>query len=518
MLRRILIGLGAVVVLLAVLAAGAYAIWLYNPHNDRLVLDPSELFPPDHANRTLLLRDVKIVDLESGSVRPESQILIRGDSIVGITSGSSGRVVDAGQVIDGMGRWVMPGLIDLHVHLNTGGIAEREPDTVRFCLESFVRYGVTTVLWLGGFAGNDRQTAEAKKRQREHAIVSPILFGSGEIITIPGSHPISTLSQRRVGMTYEQMRESGVVAYTPDRDLRAIVDRKRTLGLDGVKIVIEDGPEPWYPKPRMSRETAREIVEAASAAGLPVFAHISGVDEMSDAIESGVVGIMHSAHDRLIDDPGLVSRMLERKVTYVPNLGIAFAPNLALDPIRLQEPFLRNGVSARALRSLENPLFRAMFLGQMEEFDSRGVLDRQLANLARLNRQGVRIGMGSDTSNLFAFPGYSAHVELEQMAAAGMSPIEVLRAATVNGARLLGAPDRLGSVRVGGTANLLLLDANPLEDVQNVRRIHSVILQGAVIDPVSDRTEAARGDRVHAAVLRGARTSRDLAMVGRASR
>ena len=490
-----LIGMAlACLTVLLVATVAAWLTWFRNSYHDAPLLDPAELFPPNHAEQMLLVTGAQWLDLDSGNVRPDTHVVVRGDYIERV---GRGEVDTAGfdRVLDADGRFLLPGLIDLHIHVNTGGIASREPLTARFCLESLVRYGVTTALWLGGSSGNDRETAEIKALQQAHRLVAPVLFGTGDMITVPGSHPITTGSRYRVGMSFEELRETGVIRYTSDLDIHAILSDKRELGLDAVKIVIEDGPEPWYPKPRMSFDDAKRITEAAHAIGLRVFAHISGVGEMEDAVAAGVDAVMHSAHDRRLGDAdlNLIQRMRDVGVLYVPTFSIAHGFALARRPDDLEDRFLQAGVSRRALRSLENPIFLRRMVRMGIEFDATGILERQLANLAFLHTQGVRIGMGSDSSELFDFPGYSAHVELARMVEAGMTPLEALRSATRVAADFLESP-HLGRIRPGAVANLLLLDENPLDDIRHTRTLYRVVLQGAVIEPVRT-VDSTRGDQ-----------------------
>jgi imidazolonepropionase-like amidohydrolase len=317
-------------------------------------------------------------------------------------------------VIEAAGKYLIPGLIDLHVHLiNTGGLAPPGAETTEAILDQMVRYGVTTALLTGGPAANDEQATELAKRQRAREIVAPLLFGAGDSFTVPGSHPVSTIMPELENATPEELHENGVAVITPDSDIRGLIGRKKRLGLFGVKILVEDGPAPWYPKPRMSLETARRIVDVAGKEGLPVLAHALSLDALRDAVEADVDAIMHSVNEPIpLGDP-VIRRLREADTTYLTTLSVQFASVVIGEPERLEEPFLEAGVSPRALRSLANPLFRLYWSRVIGDLDPSVLLGHAMANVALLHDAGVRIALGSDSGGLpAAFPGHSAHVEL----------------------------------------------------------------------------------------------------------
>jgi imidazolonepropionase-like amidohydrolase len=480
---------------LVVAGLAAYRIWFYNPYEDTLRLDPGVVFSDEASSDRLLIRNATLIDVVAGEALQNAHVLIRGETIANVFADEEPEVPAGTQVYDARNKFVMPGLFDMHVHLAmhwhliSGDFGPRDALATRAALEQFVRYGVTTVLAHGGGGTNDDQAVELKRLARGKAIVAPWLFATGNIITAPASHPITTIMRLPPDTSPARLHRAGVSAVTEADDIAGIVLNKRRRGLDGVKIVIESGPPPWYPNPRMSVETAAAIIEHAGRHALPVYAHTESLADFADAVRLGVRAIMHSVMDTPIEGSGLIQRMQQQGIWYIPALSIFHGFQSLGRPERLEDEFLIAGVSRRTLRGLEHPLFRFGFGRSLSGFDISGWLNTSMRNLASLHRAGVPVALGTDASTPFNFPGYGAHVEMELMARAGLSNADVLRIATVNGATFLGIDDQVGTIGPGKFANLLVLERNPLTDIRNTRSLDRVILKGRLIDPIG-RAEA----------------------------
>lgn len=474
--KTLRVGLVALVSMTA-LALLTYWIWFHNPYHENLRLDAATVMTLPADRHGLLIQNANLVDVDRGIVVPDVTVLIRGETIDQIFIGDTPASDPGLVVIDARGKYLMPGLFEMHAHLGNGGIGGLDKLESEVALEQFVLYGVTTILSLGGTGGNDEKIAEFKRRERLGEIVAPRIFGTGDMLTVPGSHPVGTLWRMSEDADPEIVHAAGATLVEEGQDLAPLLQRKREAGLDGVKIVIESGPEPFYPKPRMSLELATKIVREANAVGLPVFVHISSADELADAVRAGARAVVHGVHDTLINDAD-IELMKSGEVYYIPTLSIygmdgRFKSDLQLDY-----------VSKRALRSLNNPMFRFM-VGRMDKKYGGGGATFETAenNLVRLHAAGVPIALGSDTNMPFVFPGCSTHLEMQLMARAGLSNADVLRIATLGSAELLGVEDEVGDVAPGYLANLIILDKNPLEDLRNTWTIDRVVLKGRVIEP-----------------------------------
>ncbi len=235
---------------------------------------------------------------------------------------------------------------------------------------------------------------------------------------------------------------------------------------------------------RLSMETAGRIVEQANRQGLPVYVHAHAYGEFSDAVSLGNIhGVMHGVLDSIMFDHQLFKRMKDNDIWYVPTLSFLYGFQSLRNQDRLEDKYLQAGVSPRVLKSHANPLFRFGFGQALNKMDLVLGLDISMKNLARVSSEGIPIAMGTDASTPFNFPGYGAHIEMELMIRAGLSNEEVLRVATINGSKFLGANDIVGTVEPGKLANMLILEENPLEDIRHTRSIRKVVLKGRMIDP-----------------------------------
>ena len=267
---------------------------------------------------SLLITGVLIIDSSAGSVSQPRDIFIIGARIAEIAEPGVIPRHRAASVINGDGLFALPGLIDVHAHIGDGGVGQQsEPDRIG-ALTQFVRYGVTTIFAPGGGGGNDRQLAEWKKMSGE--LLFPGIYGSGAIITAPGGHPIGTIWNMAEDADPTVIYERGATAVAEEDDVDALLEQKKAMGVDAIKIVIEDGPGPWYPKPRLSRAKIAQLVDAAHRRGLRVFAHISTSVHLTDGVESGVDGVMHSAEDPI--DDAILARMARQKTFYTPTLAL----------------------------------------------------------------------------------------------------------------------------------------------------------------------------------------------------
>ena len=470
---------GATLLALALVAGlGAWWVWLRNPYQEAPRLDPARLAaqPGD-----LLIRGATWVDVSAGRLVPDTSFRIEGGRITERVSGWQLEPPPGAPVLEAEGAYAMPGLVDVHAHLGSGGISEADAAAVRWSLEQYLRSGVTTILVLGSRGGNDEQAAELKRAERAGEIVAPRILATGDLLTDPGSHPITTLARLSPDTPPDVLHARGITAIREGEDPEPIVRRKAELGLDAVKIIVESGPGPFQPKPRISRETATRIVAAAERHGLDVYVHATSPEEVLDAVRAGAHAIVHSVEDADLDAAQL-EEVRAAGVHWAATLSI-FHGFAIVHGVHPQAPLYEaDTVSRRALRSLQHPLFRIGIQTMASEEQIARALETAGRNLVALHRAGVPIALGTDSSMPYVFPGYSAHVEMELMAEAGLAPVEVLRAATVGGADALGLEDEIGTLAPGRAADLLLLDADPLAEVAHSRRIRHVIARGRVVE------------------------------------
>ncbi|MBQ0910337.1 amidohydrolase family protein [Streptomyces sp. RM99] len=347
------------------------------------------------------------------------------------------------QEIDAAGAWVMPGLIDTHVHFYDVR-AVSDPDSLRAFEENelpgrlglFLEHGVTTIKSVGDPTGGILDT---RAGIAEGTLRGPRLLATGCGITGRDGHPAATVFGDN---PWARERFTGEVDSVQEiRDLvHHLADRK----VDAIKLLSEGacahsgGPgylwrNPAFPDgvelQRLPRELLRAGVEAGHERGLRVTVHTTQQVAAREAIEAGADGLEHGVTVEPLTDRSLIDLMLEHDITYTPTLWIDDA----------------------------HP-------------DARG-------NLQKVSRAGVHIALGSDTFSGRGLFGANTVEEAELMVAAGMTPTQVLTAGTSGASRQCARPD-LGTVARGKRADLLVLDADPTADIGNLRRLRMVILNG----------------------------------------
>ena len=426
---------------------------------------------------TVVITGVSIVDPVRGTTSAPQDIVVEDGRIATIAPTGTASSPSGATRVDGRGRFAIPGLIDVHAHVGEGGIAPQDDTTRARALHQFLRYGVTTIFVPGAAGAGDAAFPELRQRCRTRAIECPGLYGSGSILTAPGSHPVSTIFGMPDDVAPEVVEARGVTVLQPGRDIDALIAAKATAGVDAIKIVVEDGPPAWYPKPRLSDEQIAKVIAVAHARSLPVFAHVSTSRLTRVAVEAGVDGIMHGPVDALPDD--VINRMADRRTWYVPTLSLYDGILTWARRQRESDPYALAGVEPSAIESLTAPSFLAS--AAEDEAGALAYLRHGSENLRRVAAAGVPIALGTDVNNPFVFPGYSAHEELAWMVRAGLTPAQALKAGTMGSAAFLRASDRVGAIAPGFEADLVLLSRNPLERVENSRSVVAVIADGRVI-------------------------------------
>ena len=357
--------------------------------------------------------------IENGTIVVDGQRIAQAGANVSVPAGAT-RVSLAGKT-------VMPMIVDTHVHLS--------PTRERMVLDLKRRayYGVSAALSMGA------DLYDMLPIRNENIPGAARFLSAGRGITMPEPG-------RMTAPHWIQTEAEAVKA------VKELVDRK----VDIVKIWVDD----WRGKyKKLTPEIYGAIIKEAHANGLRVSAHIFEMEDAKGLMRAGLDSFAHGVRDKDIDDETVA--MFKQR----PNLVLI--PNLPERGVKLDLNWLRAGMPAEAVDNLEktnvdNPQLQAFF----------GI---QARNLARLNKEGVRIVVGTDGNR-----PWGAHLEMEDMVIAGMTPAQVIVAATRNGAEFLKLDT--GTLAAGKSADFIVLDANPLDDITNTRKIAAVVLRGAAVD------------------------------------
>ncbi|MEO7142542.1 MAG: amidohydrolase family protein [Bryobacteraceae bacterium] len=445
-------------------------------------------------SRTLLIRGARIFTGD-GSIVESGAVLVRNGKIAEIYSGAAPdpNTLKA-DLIEAYGKTLLPGLIDVHVHLGApGGFYSSaaaypsdkamQPDkTMPRELAAYLYSGVTSVKSAGDLLDGALKV-RAAENSGEH--LGAELFLCGPMFTTAGGHGTEILKYVR-GMP-EQMRaqlEQQLVRLpaTP-AEARAQVDELHKRGVDGIKAILEAGV-PGMLFNRMDNSILRAVSEEAHADHLPIVVHTGDSHDVADALDANVNGIEHGSFRDAIPAE-LFDRMKRQGVAYDPTLlvvegALAFA----------------DGSTAPLDRSLVEQVGPASLLESTKKFltSPDGLKMRQayahvpfhmdiaVKNLLAAYQHGVMLVTGSDAGNVLVIHGPTIQRELQLWVAAGIPPPAALQAATYNAAKLLGADNRIGSIRKGHDADLLLVDGNPLQDISAAERISLVIFKGEHVD------------------------------------
>lgn len=392
------------------------------------------------------LVDVTLVPMDSERVVPHTTVLVRNGVIMAVGPAKDVGVPEGALRIDGRGRFLLPGLVDMHVHL----FDSRD-------LSLYLAHGVTTIRNLGGYGSAD-SILEIRRQVAAGERVGPAIYTSGN--WLDGDPPF---------------RRINTVLRTP-AEARAEVRREKRLGFDFVKVYATLGPDVY-----------QEIVRTAAEEGIAVTGHVPGPVGLNAVLAGGQVAVDHAAALAALGPPEvLAARVREARVAVTTTLVMArIAATLRGAPERLDSMLARP--EARWLSEETRAFWRtAPFVGLPRDGSGEQLYGSSAAMVRALQTEGVELLAGTDAGLWGNVPGASLVAELRLLVQAGLTPYQALRAATVSPARFL---DRVvpgagqpGALAVGNRADLLLLEANPLEAIGALDRRAGVMVRGRWLD------------------------------------
>jgi imidazolonepropionase-like amidohydrolase len=342
----------------------------------------------------------------------------------------------------------MPGIVNAHGHLSFK-FDESLPAREKLIrqLRVYSDYGVTTVVVLG--TGPDDLPDAVKLREEQ---------GHG------------TLDRARVYAAGPSMRNVKTA-----QEARAKVDAYADAKADLIKMHITGSPEDTQPA------VYKELIDEAHKRGLRVAAHLFYIKDARGLLDAGVDVIAHSVRDQDVDAP-LIAEIKRRDVGYMPTLtrDLAIFVYESTPPFFTDPFFLRRVDFYRPqMMQLSEPAQQEKIRNNKEAQATKEALKQGSRNLKTLADAGVSIGLGTDSGiNLGQWQGYFEHMEMEMMVKAGLTPMQALVAATGGAAHVWRLEQNLGTIQAGKQADLLVLNANPLTDIRNTRKIDSIWIGG----------------------------------------
>jgi imidazolonepropionase-like amidohydrolase len=441
--------------------------------------------------RPLAITHVTLIDATGRAAQADQTVLIQDQRIVAIGKTAEVKLPADSEVADGHGKFLIPGLWDMHAH-----IAAVSPADADNYLTLFIANGVTGVREMHSYF--PEMIFALRKSIQDDKRLGPWIVAAGAMID--GPNPSA----------------GGALVASSDEAARAAVRSLKKRGADFIKV-----------HSKLPRDAYFGVADEAKRQGLPFAGHVPESVSAQEASDAGQKSIEHLTGLWIscsADESSLRNEMTRelasgRAGDLVPLMRVWLKP---FDSFReskaesLYRSFTRNHtwqtptlVLVKAACSLDDPDFtsdpRVRYMPAFVQgfwdvgnpqnqalrkslSNLKRVSARSLEEVGKMHRAGVEIMTGTDTPFPFCFPGFSLHDELALLLKAGLTPMEALQCATRNPARYLGRIEDVGTIEKGKFADLLLLDANPLEDIKNTQRIAAVIVHGHLLNRETLRT------------------------------
>ncbi|QJR14838.1 amidohydrolase family protein [Usitatibacter palustris] len=418
------------------------------------------------------------------ALAPDSTVVIEGERIVAVGSVKSTRVPANAIVIDGKGKWVIPGLVDSHVHFFQSGNLYTRPDAADFnavmpyaqevarnkaalaqTFRIWLASGVTSVADVGGPFWNFevRDAAAGNPLAPRMTVAGPLISMVDRVKLDLGDPPI--------------------IKITSPEESTALAQKEIARKADFIKV--------WFIHRPGDNLAAQEAIvkaagDAAHAAGIRLAVHATELVVAKAALRAGADVLVHSVTDAPVDAE-FIALAKQRNAIYVPTIFVMSSYAMALSnqwQPTAAERRLADPVIVAGLRDLDRipadkvPANVARLIANKPALATAPVI---LENLRKVHEAGITVAMGTDAGNIGTVHGPSVFREMDLMVQAGLTPLQVLRTATIGGAKVMGLDRNAGVIYPGRLADLVILDADPLIDIANTSRIHKVIKGGRIV-------------------------------------
>ncbi len=422
----------------------------------------------------------------AAAVEPMATLVIAGDRIQIAGAGITLELPQGAKVIDGRGKWIVPGLVDSHVHFFQSGNPYTRPDAADFnavvpykdevarnkarlpaTFKVWLASGVTGVVDIGGPLWN----FDVRDKAAESA-AAPRMAVAGPLFSF-------------VSRPQLDLGDPPIVETDNIEAAQALIAKELDHKPDYLKV--------WFIHQKGDDLVAQEAVvksigDAAHAVGKKLAVHATELLVAKAALRAGADFLVHSVFDQPIDEE-FIALAKKNGVIYCPTLFVTDGYLLTLSNTWKATPEEAARADPEILAAMDD--IGGIPADKLPERVAKLVAEPRvpqppkvaMENLKKIQGAGVTIVMGTDAGNIGTLHGPSIHREMKMMVESGLTPLEVLRSATTNGAKALGLEGRSGAIKAGMLADLVILDADPLADIGNLARVHRTIKNGVMYDP-----------------------------------
>lgn len=413
---------------------------------------------------SLLLKNVKILRGDSTPVIENGNILIENGRIAEVGAG----VTEQGaEEVDLAGKTVMPAIICAHAHIGlvkdtTASGANYSRENIIRQLNKYASYGVLHVQALG----TDRPLLF------ENGLYDSLRTGSGE-----GARLISAGFGFNVPQANVNPGSSQGLVYRPSSasQVPAEMDSLSRLGIKTVKIWVDDFNKTV---PKMNAEVYHAIIDEAHKRNMKVAAHVYYLTDARRLVADGIDFLAHSIRDSVVDD-AFLAMMKSKNVVYIPTLSLdKFAYTYGGETEWINDPFFKESLEPGVYEMIKSEKYKNDTKNSASYARNQNAFKIAMENAKKIFDYGIKVALGTDSG---AFPirtqGFAEHLEMQLLNEAGVPVSDVISIATYNSAQALGLND-FGTIGAGKVADLLVLDADPIQDIKNTRKVFSVYKSG----------------------------------------